>query len=1378
MASLGGLIGESPGLVAVRTQVRQFLQRQSGSRRLPPVLILGETGTGKGLLARAIHDNGPRAAGPFVAINCAAIPETLLEAELFGFEQGAFTDARQAKAGLFQTASRGTLFLDEIGLLPEGLQAKLLTVLEDRMVRRLGSTRSEAVDFSIIAATSEDVKAAPRRRRIREDLFHRLAVVTFQLPTLRERGQDIVTLAEHFLTRTCTDYGLPAKTLAEDARAALLAYRWPGNVRELANLMERVALLTDAGHVTADALELGEPRGRPVLLPDGAVAARGQDDTSLEHAVGEVERARILEALKVTHGNISHAADRLGVTRNTLRYRLKKYGLRVPSETEVSTTSAEPLDLTAEPTTSARAVNLQWERRYLALLGADLGTGSSVEPVSDATPMLETLIEKIHTFGGQIEEVSPRGLVAGFGFEPMEDAPRRAAHAALAIQKISGFAGHGTTESSGIRVGLHAGEFLVARLDRTARVGHESKREALAQLEALMRSAAPGIVLVSEATRPFLERRFVVVPFASGDEMDRKCWRLAGLGRSGLGLGEQLTPFVARGRELEQLELALELTWKGHGQVVAVVGEAGVGKSRLLWEFINSHVVRDAQILVSGAVSYRKPTLYLPVVALLQAYFQVAPHDDAPTILDKVTGKVSSLERGLGQILPPLLAILDVAVEDDQWRALDSQQRRQRMLEATQALFLEASRLQPIVIVLEDLHWIDSETQAVFDALVESLSRYRVLLLVSYRGEYQHAWGSKSYYTQLRLDPLSPDDAQAFLDSLMGAEEVTGALKALVIERSGGNPFFLEEIVRTLVETGVLVGDRGAYRLARSPDAIQVPATVRAVLAARVDRLPPEDRKLLQTAAVIGKDLSFALLLAVARLPEATLRAGLTRLRGGEFLYETRLVPEPEYTFKHALTHEVVYDGLLHERRRELHARTVDAIETLHRDLLGGESERLAHHALRGELWEKAVHYLRQAGLKATARSALADARVWFEQALGVLDRLPETSSTLEEALETRLELWLVLNLVGTPRQTLALLKEAEGLAQRLNNDRGQAWACAFAVPTYTFLGELDEALASGARALAIARKLGDLELSICGGFLEHSHYHRGEYLLAIELARRNLAALPAEWVYEYRGTGIPASIYDRCWLVMCLAELGRFVEAEKDEAEAIRLAGPTHRAVSVGLAYFGASIRHLLQGNWTRANDLIQRWIAVTQPANIAVQLPVAVAASAWVLAQLGKTTEALTQLRVGEELLEHQAARGFVGNLGWVYSKLGRACHLLGRLDEAQRFGGRALEMSPRHPGFRAHARHLLGDIATHLDLFDPSGAEAHYREALALAEPRGMRPLVAHCHRGLGKLYRRAGRWQEAKENLTTAAMMYRDMDMTYWLEKAETAMRDFT
>src|SRR5437660_4734950 len=294
MTALADLLGDSPALVAVRAQVEQLLRRQSKTGRLPSILILGETGVGKGLLARAIHQAGPRARAPFVAVACAAIPPTLLEPELFGFERGAFTDAREAKPGLFQTAHRGTLFLDEIGLLPETLQAKLLTVLEDRMVRRIGSTRAEPMDVSIISATSEDLKPGSSRRGFREDLFQRLAVVTVRLPPLRERGRDILTLATHYLARSCSDYDLSPKTLAEDAQSALAEYRWPGNVRELANVMERVAALSDAPVVTAAMLNLPVPSSRSAHARGNAEgkASAAVESTSLDHAVVQDARSR------------------------------------------------------------------------------------------------------------------------------------------------------------------------------------------------------------------------------------------------------------------------------------------------------------------------------------------------------------------------------------------------------------------------------------------------------------------------------------------------------------------------------------------------------------------------------------------------------------------------------------------------------------------------------------------------------------------------------------------------------------------------------------------------------------------------------------------------------------------------------------------------------------------------------------------------------------------------------------------------------------------------------------------------------------------------------------------------------------------------------
>ena len=424
------------------------------------------------------------------------------------------------------------------------------------------------------------------------------------------------------------------------------------------------------------------------------------------------------------------------------------------------------------------------------------------------------------------------------------------------------------------------------------------------------------------------------------------------------------------------------------------------------------------------------------------------------------------------------------------------------------------------------------------------------------------------------------------------------------------------------------------------------------MLAARIDRLPPEDKRLLQVAAVVGKDVPFVLLQAIAELPDEALRRGLDHLQVAEFLYETGFYPDLEYSFKHALTHDVTYGGLLHERRRELHARIVGAIETLHRDRLGEQIERLAHHAVRGELGEQAVRYARQAGLKGAARSALPDARAWFEQALGVLEALPETPSTLEQGFEIRLELRPVLNLLAEPRRHLERLREAEALAERLNDDRRRGQVCALMTNVHSLLGELDEALVMGTRALEVAGRLGDLRLRILAtSYLEQAHHFRGEYERVVELATDNLAALPTDWVYEYLGNAAPASVYDRRWLVESLAELGRFAKAAEHEAEAIRLAEPTNHAYTVGQAYRAATILHLLKGDWAKARSLIEHGIAVLRTGNVVILLSAAVASSAWALAQLGEAKEALNRVREGEQLVEPLAARGLVGRLGWDY-------------------------------------------------------------------------------------------------------------------------------
>jgi predicted ATPase len=578
--------------------------------------------------------------------------------------------------------------------------------------------------------------------------------------------------------------------------------------------------------------------------------------------------------------------------------------------------------------------------------------------------------------------------------------------------------------------------------------------------------------------------------------------------------------------------------------VVAGVGEAGVGKSRLLYEFTRSHHIQGWLLLASHSVSYGKATAYLPVLDLLKGYFQIEPQDDARRRREKVTGKLLTLDRALEPTLPALLALLEVPVDAPQWRAFDPPQRRRRTLEAIKHLLLRESQVQPLCLIFEDLHRIDAETQALLDSLIESLPTARLLLLVNYRPEYQHGWGSKTSYTQLRLDPLPPASADEFLQALLGSDPSLAPLKQLLIARTQGNPFFLEEGVHTLMETVVLVGECGAYRLARPLETWQVPATVQAVLAARIDRLPAEEKRLLQTATVIGTEVPLPVLQAIAELPEAELHRGLAHLQAAEFLYETRLFPDQAYPFKHALTHEVAHGSLLQERRRPLHARIVEALQRLASDCLTEQAERLAHHALRGEVWHKALAYFRQAGEKAMTRSAHHEAAGYLEQALSALAHLPQERDTREQAIDLRLALRNALGPLGNMGRVLAYLREAQTLAVALDDPRRLGQVSLFLTHYFSIMGAHDQAITASQRALALATASEEVVLqALANFFLSFAYWLQGNYQRAVDCLRQTIASLDGVRRHERFVLPHPPAVLCRAMLAACHAELGIFAE-------------------------------------------------------------------------------------------------------------------------------------------------------------------------------------------------------------------------------------------
>jgi tetratricopeptide (TPR) repeat protein len=794
-------------------------------------------------------------------------------------------------------------------------------------------------------------------------------------------------------------------------------------------------------------------------------------------------------------------------------------------------------------------------------------------------------------------------------------------------------------------------------------------------------------------------------------------------------------------------------------------------------EFTHSPRAHGWLILEGASASYGKTTPYLPIVELIRTYCKIQDRDDRHKVREKITGKLLTLDKTLHSILPALLGLFDVEVDNSEWQALDPPRRRHRTIDALRRLVIRESQAQPVALLLEDLHWVDSETQAVLDYLVEGLSAARVLLLVDYRPEYQHGWGTRPYYTQLQLESLALERTKELLDGLLGEDSSLLVLKQLLTERTEGNPFFLEETVRALIETQFLVGNRGAYRLAKDVPRFHVAPTIQAVLAARIDRLPIMPKRLLQCAAAIGKDVPFALLEAVAELPDADLHSGLDELRASEFLHQTHIFPNPEYTFKHALTQEVAYASILRPRRRDLHARIAESIERLHPDPTP-YAERLAYHASAGEAWEKAVLYFRQAGGKALARSAHRHATSHFEEALAALQHLEGTRPVLEQAIDLRFDLRNSLHPIGDLQRALAYLREAEAFSQTLNDERRLGWVSVYMSAHLWQIGETVEALACAERTDVIAEGLADLELRVAGNFyVGQACFILGDYQRAETVLTKNMQLLSEDRSREFLGlAGLP-SVLSGSYLAWTLAEQGDFVNALRNGQDAFGVAQAADHRYSLILASWRLASVYSGKGEFANALRLLERALALTRDSGLTLLSPYMMWSLGAAYALTGRLNDGLSLLHQAVDALE---ASGLGAFQSLALTRLAEACGMDGLYKEAREYGSRALSLTRerRERGFETYALRALGDLESCAPHFQAEAAESFYREATAQARELGMRPLIAHCHLGLGKLSRRTGQREQAQEHLTIATTMYREMDMRFWLEQAEQEVRSQT
>jgi class 3 adenylate cyclase/tetratricopeptide (TPR) repeat protein len=1056
---------------------------------------------------------------------------------------------------------------------------------------------------------------------------------------------------------------------------------------------------------------------------------------------------------------------------------------------------------------------LEGERKQVTVLFADIRGSTKLLETLDPEeaqkiidPVLHIMMDAVHKYEGTVNQVLGDGIMALFG-APLahEDHALRACYAALAMQdemrryrqKL------GQTEESGLHIGIgmNSGEVVVRSIDTDLNIDYSALGHTTHLAARMQELAGPSMALMSASTLRQVEG-FVYVQSlgpvqAKGVSQPVEAYSLVGATtartRVQAGAARGLTPLVGRNTEIETFNKLVERASTGRGQILAMIGEPGIGKSRLVHEFTRHRLPPGWLVLEAMSVSYGKATPYFPLIEMLRRYFGIGPAEAREDMQTRVMTQILELDRALKDAIPPILSLLgasadrqstphnpdwldkvpDIGEAVTRFNSMDPQQRRRHTLDSLKRLCIRESRRQNLLLVFEDLHWIDHETQAFLDSLIESLPMARLLLLVNYRPGYSHDWSEKSYYTQLRVEPLQTGSAEELLSKLLGDNPDLTPLKHLLIQRTEGNPFFAEESVRSLVDTGVLTGEKGAYRPALKINDLVIPSTVQNVVADRIDRLPIEEKHLLQTAAVIGVIVPFDLLKNVSELPDDQIFECLAHLQAGEFIYETNLFPNLEYTFKHALTNEVAYGMLLHERKTFLHAHIVRALENVTANSLHDHIEMLAYHSVRGELWNKAVGYSREAGMKSVSRSGFRQAVQYFDQALEALRHLPETRETLKNAVDLRIDMRNSLFILGDFESALNYLKEAQARATNLNDEGRLGQVLNLITAHWNLTGNSEEATISAKQAIqhTEAQEYRDLHI-VAHYFLGVAEHNLGNYDAAVAALQRALSLIGGR-KYELFGTTGIVSVICKAWLSRCLAQLGHFSDGLTCGHDALKTALERNHGYSIAYAYYGIGVLLLIKGDYDEAITMLERGLQTCEVSDIPVQRPL-------ITSCLGAAYSFNGQLDRGLPILaaavEHTASMRRLGGQSLRLAWLSDSYALAAQFDKAEKLAreGLMLSLTSKDKGSQAWLLRSLGNFLATRSPSRTGEATENYAKALHLAQELGMRPLEAHCHFGLGQLYAQASDVASCRAVLGAAIKLYQQMGMSHWLSKAETAL----
>ena len=1043
------------------------------------------------------------------------------------------------------------------------------------------------------------------------------------------------------------------------------------------------------------------------------------------------------------------------------------------------------------------------ERKTITALFADLkGSTALIEGLDpeDARaiidPALQLMMDAVHRYDGYVAQALGDGIFALFG-APIahEDHPRRALYAALRMQEEMRTYGDQVRLKHGVplpmRVGINTGEVVVRSIRKDdlhtdyVPVGHSTNLAA--RMEQL---ANPGSIVISAYTRKLTEGYFELKDLGAtqikGVEEPLHVYEVLGAGplrtRLQVSARRGFTRFVGRQSELDQLQRVLEQAKAGHGQIVGVMGEPGLGKSRLFHEF-KQLAQGSSLVLEACGISYGQTSPYLPIIGLLRTYFQLGPTDDEQTRKEKITGTVLTLDRSLEDTLPYFFSLLSIDDPDSSLHQMDAQIRRQRAFAALKKLFLRESLNQPLILIFEDLHWIDTETQGFLDTLSESVASAPVLLLVNYRPEYRHEWGGKTYYTQLRLIPLGQAEASELFAFLLGTDGSLTALKALILEKTEGTPFFMEEVVQTLVEEGALMGERGHYHLETTPTELHISPTVQGVLAARIDRLTAEEKALLQQLSVIGRQFPMSLVKQVVPQSEADLYRLLSSLQAKEFLYEQPAFPELEYLFKHALTQEIAYGTVLQEPRKVLHERTGHAMEALYGNRLEEHYSELAYHYRRSENRQKATEYLALAGQQAVQRSAHAEAIALLTSALELLHTLPHSDQHAQQ--ELGLQDSLAVSLIATKGwgspQAQGALSRARELCHEVEDNAQlfpilwKLWGGYFSQAASQTESELAEQL------FVLAQSRQDPL------FLTQAHYALGcSFLSRGDMVRARAHMDQAIGLYDTRNHRTCTHLFGQDPGVTSLAfgayplwYLGYPDHALEQSHEALRLAQELAHPFSQAFALSDEVLLRMLRREAQPVRELAEAAMGYASEHGFTQQLAGTTVGYGWALAEQGHAEEGLTQLRqsfrvlldTGAEIMRPRLSAALAGT----YWKLGH-------IEEGLRVLREALA-GAQQTGVHEHDAELYrltGELTLQAPGSTPNinEAEACYHTALGIARHQQAKSLELRTATSLARLWRQQGKQSEAHDLLAPVYNWFTEGFDTKDLKDAKTLLDELS